>query len=290
VIEQRIQLSDGRTLAAAEVGDPDGMPVLLSHGFPGSRLGVQFGAAEAQRHGIRLIAFDRPGWGASDPCRGRRLKDWPRDIAEAADRLGCPRFNLVGLSGGAPFALACAAALAQRVGVVALVCGLGPLEAMRTGDGMMRHNRIGLTLASRHPWLVRPAMAVASPLVRRFFDLAIDNLARHAGPADREVLADAEIRGTLGREFREAFRQGGEGASADALIYVADWGFQLASIETPVHLWHGDDDRVVPITMAHWIAARIPGVRANYHAGEGHFSIVVRRMSDIFTVLRTDPA
>lgn len=288
--EQRIQLSDGRTLAAAEVGDPDGLPVIYSHGFPGSRLGVQLGEVDAKRHGIRLIGFDRPGWGASDPLRGRRLSDWPADIAEAADQLGCARFNLIGVSGGSPFALACAAALPERVGRSAIVCGLGPVAAMHKGDGMMWHNRLGLTLAARARWLVRPAMGVAGPLLKRFFGIAIDHLARHAGPADRAVLTDPTIRDILGREFREAFRHGGAGAAADGLIYGADWELDLAAIRPQVYLWHGEDDRIVPPAMARWVAKRIPGVRASYHTGEGHFSIVINRLAEIFDVLRVDPA
>jgi pimeloyl-ACP methyl ester carboxylesterase len=290
VIEHRIQLSDGRTLAAAEVGDPDGAPVIYSHGFPGSRLGARLGEVEAKRHGIRLIAFDRPGWGKSDPLRGRRLRDWPKDIAEAADHLDCARFNLVGVSGGAPFALACAAAFPDRVGRSAIVCGLGPVEAMHKGDGMMWHNRIGLTLASRARWLVRPVMGVSGPLLKRFFGIAIDNLARHAGPADRAVLTDPVIRDLLGREFREAFRHGGAGAAADGLIYGADWGLDLAAIKSPVYLWHGEDDRIVPLAMAQWVAKRIPGVNASYHPGEGHFSMAINHLAEIFGVLRIAPA
>ena len=288
--EHRIQLPDGRTLAAMEVGVPDGTPVIYSHGFPGSRLGAQLGEAEAQRQKIRLIAFDRPGWGESDPLPRRRLTDWPEDIATAADRLGCPRFNLVGVSGGAPFALACASALPDRVGRTGLVCGLGPVAAMHKGDGMMWHNRVGLTVAARARWLVRPTMGVAGPLLKYFFRIAIDNLTRHSGSADRAVLTDPEIRDILGREFREGFRQGGAGAAADGLIYGADWGLDLAAIRSPVHLWHGEDDRIVPVAMARWVADKIPAVHASYYPGEGHFSIVIRHLDRIFSVLRADPA
>ncbi len=216
--------------------------------------------------------------------------DWPRDISEAADQLGCSRFNLVGVSGGAPFALACALAMPERVGRVGILCGLGPVAAMHKGDGMTWHNRLGLTLASRARWLVRPAMAVAGPLLKRFFDVAIDHLARVSGPADRAVLLDPTIRETLGREFREAFRHGGGGAAADALIYGADWDLDLAAIEPPVFLWHGDDDRIVPLKMARWVAERIPGVKAVYRPGDGHFSIVVRHFEECFEVLRAAPA
>ena len=222
--------------------------------------------------------------------RGRQLSDWPRDIVEAADHLDCARFNLVGVSGGGPFALACATALPDRVGRTAIVCGLGPVAAMHRGDGMMWHNRAGLTLASRAPWLVAPLMGVAAPLLKRFFKVAIDNLARHAGAHDRAVLADSTVRKIFEREFREAFRHGGAGATADGLIYGADWGLDLAAIKGPVYLWHGEDDRIVPPAMARWVAGRIPGVHANYLSGEGHFSIVIHRLAEVFDTLRVDPA
>ncbi|MDH3626475.1 MAG: alpha/beta hydrolase [Acidobacteriota bacterium] len=285
MIEHRINLTDGRTLAAAEFGDPGGTPVIYSHGFPGSRLGGELGQAAATQHRVRLIAFDRPGWGASTPQRGRRLADWPDDIAQAADQLECPRFNLVGVSGGAPFALACAAALPDRVDRVGLVCGLGPIEAMHRDDGMMGHTRFGLTLASRTPWLVRPVLAIVGPLLRHFFRPAVANLIRHAGEADRATLTDPEIRPVLEREFREGFRQGGAGASADALIYGNDWGLEFAAIQAEVSLWHGDADRVVPSSLAHWVAARIPDAKTNFHPGEGHFSIVIRYLPEILNVL-----
>lgn len=290
MVEHRIELPDGRILAAAEVGDPNGRPAIYAHGFPGSRLGVRIGDDEARERGIRLIAFDRPGWGVSDKRRGRRLTDWPADIAAAADRLGLERFDLVGVSGGAPFTLACAAALPHRVGRVVLVCGLGPVAAMRAGDGMIWHNRLGLTLASRARWMVRPVLYVAGPVLRRFFRVAIANLTRHSASTDRAVLTDPSIREVLGAEFVEGFRQGGAGAADDALIYGTDWGLDLNAIRSPVFLFHGDADRIVPVSMARWLAEHLPGVRATYIRDAGHFSIVVRHLGTIFDVLRTDPA
>jgi len=289
MIEHRVSLPDGRCLAAAEVGEPAGTPVIYAHGFPGSRLGVDLAAKEARKSGVRLIGFDRPGWGESDPLPGRRLIDWPRDVAAAADELGCPRFNLLGISGGMPFTLACAALLPDRVGHVAVVCGLGPVAAMREIEGMMWHNRIGLAMAGWTPWLVRPTMALVGPILKRLSGVAIDNLARSAGPADRAVLTDPAIRAILGREFREAFRHGGAGAAADGLIYGSAWGLDLAAIEPPVHLWHGEADRVVPIAMARWIVERMPRIHATFHPEDGHFSIITGRLSEILEVLRTAP-
>ena len=153
----------------------------------------------------------------------------------------------------------------------------------------MWHNRVGLALARHTPWVVRPTMALVSPLLKRFFGLAIGNLIRHSDSADREVLTDPKIRAILGREFREAFHQGGAGAAADSLIYGTDWDFDLAAIRPPVHLWHGEADRVVPVAMARWILERMPAASANLRAGEGHFSIIIRSLDEILEVLRADP-
>lgn len=287
--EHRIRLPGGRTLAAAEVGSPKGTAVFLFHGFPGSRLGVQLAHEEAQRQGIRLIAIDRPGWGQSDPLRGRRLHDWPADLVAAADRLHCDRFNVLGLSGGAPFALASAVAEPDRIGRVGLLCGLGPVAAMRKGDGMIWHNRLGLTLASRARWLLKPILIVVGPLLGHLHGFAISNLVRHSRAADRATLNDPWVRQIFGREFREGFRSGA-GAAADACIYGADWDLDFAAIRQRVYLWHGEDDVIVPVSMARWIAERIPDVRATYYPGEGHFSIVVNQLPEVLEVLRVRPA
>ncbi|NIM01968.1 MAG: alpha/beta fold hydrolase [Acidobacteria bacterium] len=287
--EHRIRLPGGRTLAAAEVGDPDGTPLFLFHGFPGSRLGVQLAHEEAQRQGVRLIALDRPGWGQSDPLRGRRLHDWPADLTAAADRLHCDRFNVLGLSGGAPFSLASAAAVPDRIGRVGVLCGLGPVAAMRKGDGMIWHNRLGLKLASRARWLVGPALIVAAPLLRHLSGFAIDNLTRHSGAADRAALSDPWVRQVFGREFREGFRSGA-GAAVDARIYGAAWDLDFAAIVPPVFLWHGEADTIVPVSMARWVADKIPDVHPTYYPGEGHFSVVLNHLPEIVEVMRVRPA
>src|SRR3954471_17322215 len=95
-----ITLPGGRRLGYAKYGDPDAMPVLYCHGFPSCRLEPSMLPVS----GIRLIALDRPGYGLSEPLPGRTLRDWPRDVAAAADALGLHRFAVVGVSGGAPYA------------------------------------------------------------------------------------------------------------------------------------------------------------------------------------------
>src|SRR5690606_26673026 len=115
---------DGRRLAVEQRGRPDGHPVFLLHGTPGSRLGPRPRASVLYRLGIRLITFDRPGYGGSDRMRGRRVADVAADVACIADALGLGAFAVVGRSGGAPHALACAALMPDRVTRVAALVGL----------------------------------------------------------------------------------------------------------------------------------------------------------------------
>src|SRR5688572_28104051 len=120
-----LTLSDGRKVGIAEFGAPAGRPVVYCHGFPASRLEARLAHEAAKEVGARLIALDRPGYGLSDFQPGRRIGDWPRDVVEAADALGVQRFAMLGVSGGAPYALACAALLPERITALGVVCGLG---------------------------------------------------------------------------------------------------------------------------------------------------------------------
>lgn len=280
-----LRLRDGRTLASAEFGDPSGTPLFYFHGYPGSRLEAQLGHDAAVRRGIRLIALDRPGFGRSDRCPRRRLSDWPDDVTDAADELGLERFAVAGVSGGGPFAIACAARLGERLTAAGVLCGLGPPESRRRGDGMMWHNRLGLTLAARLPWLARPALLAIGPLLPRLCGIAIANLRRHVADCDRETLASPEVLRTVTAAFREGLSRGGAGMAEDGRIFGRSWDFDPSSIRLPVHVWHGECDLVVPVSMGRWVAAAIPGSEATYYSDEGHFSIVVRRIDEVFAVL-----
>ena len=146
--EHRLRLADGRTLACLEFGDPAGPPVLYFHGYPGSRLEARVAADAARRLGLRLLAVDRPGFGQSTFQAGRTVGGWAADVAALADHLALERFSLVGVSGGAPYALACAAQLSHRLARVALVCPLGPLDVANGREGMLAQDRVMLALAT----------------------------------------------------------------------------------------------------------------------------------------------
>jgi len=127
ILDAQVSLSDGRSLAYAVWGDPDGQTVLLFHGAPGSRMFTPDPDLTA-RAGVRLVTVDRPGYGRSDADPGRTILDWPADILQLADAIQAPRFAIAAHSSGGPYALACAVQLSNRISAVTLVSCPAPYD------------------------------------------------------------------------------------------------------------------------------------------------------------------
>jgi pimeloyl-ACP methyl ester carboxylesterase len=269
-----IRLADQRALAYEEFGDPGGRPVVYFHGTPGSRQEVSLLAEDAKRVGVRLIAVDRPGYGRSDFQPDRALLDWPRDATALVDHLRLEQFSILGISGGVPYALACAHAMPSRLRAVAIVCGLAPIADPRLLQSMNPLARAGVSMGARWPLLHRVFFGgLVAGTLRRFPEMAFQVLGAGQSRADRETVRDPRIRAVLVESVREALRQGGRGAAWDLVLYSRPWGFALEDVRVPVHLWHGEDDRTVPPEFGRFLAARLPDCRAEFLPGEGHFSL-----------------
>ncbi len=279
-----IQLPDARFLAFKEFGDRDGIPVFGIHGTPGSRLQLAPTSRMPLPAGIRLIAPDRPGYGLSTFHRGRRLTDWPGDVAAIADYLGIERFAVMGISGGGPHALACAHALAPRLIGVACVSGVGPLSDPRASEGMLFLNRLLTTLARRAQWLMRAVFNVQMRQMERNPEKAIDALIRRLPPADRAVLEDREFRANMMADMHLNSPTAGIAAAQDFEVFAGDWGFALEEIAVPVHFWQGGVDRNVPARHAELMAARTPRATLHRHPDEGHF-LVVQHLGEILATI-----
>ena len=126
---QVVRAPDRRSLSVESVGDPDGTPVFLLHGTPGSRKGPRPRGIVLYRLGIRLISYDRPGYPGSDRLPGRTVADAAEDVRIIAEFFEIDRFSVVGRSGGAPHALACAALLSDQVISAAALGSLAPYDA-----------------------------------------------------------------------------------------------------------------------------------------------------------------
>ena len=276
-----ITLGDGRKLGYAQFGDPHGTPVFYFHGFPGSRVEAHLLHDIAARRGVRVIALERPGYGLSDFLPGRTIVDWPADVAEAADTFGLDRFAVIGISGGGPYACACARYLGERLTTAAIVCGLGPVESHDAREPMMHAARLGFFLGRNTPGLLRLVYRGLGSMIADRTENILDAWTHRAPQPDRAVLTDPAMRSMLLATFREAVRSGADGLAHDLILYSRPWGFELEEIAVPVVLWHGEVDATVPPSHGREVARRIHQCRATFYPGEGHFSIAVNHAEEI---------
>ncbi len=270
----------------AEFGDADGAPLFYCHGLPASRLEGRLFDPAAIRNRVRLIAIDRPGFGLSDTKERFQLADWPDDMANLADALGIAQFSVLGVSAGGPYALACGWKMPKRVHRVGVVCGLGPVYDSTALGEMKPASRISFFIARRAPWLLR---IIYNPLtvryIRRHPEVLVLILGSGASSSDRLLFERTDVREMLFASWRQALRAGAEGPLAELQRFIVPWGFDPSAIEVPVHLWHGTDDTVVPVSHGHRYARSIKDVRSRFPAGEGHFSVPVQYADEIIRTL-----
>jgi pimeloyl-ACP methyl ester carboxylesterase len=270
-----VRVPDGRAIALEEYGDPAGPVVLYFHGWPASRLE----AGLIPDLPVRMLSLDRPGYGRSSPMPGRTLLDWAADVDYVTTRLGIAQFHVVGLSGGGPYAAACAYALPGRVLSLSLVSPVPPPELVSPRDpGIGLLFRLG-----RHPRMAHRLFAMARPLLRRRLITPRTLVGKSLPAADRDVLTRPMLAG-LGRAWREGFRRGVHGALSDAQIYARPWGFDLAEISASTSLWIGGQDSLIPERALAPYAA-IPGVKWIRLADEGHYSLAIRHANAIVAEL-----
>jgi pimeloyl-ACP methyl ester carboxylesterase len=265
--------SDGRTLAFFERGAADGMPVLVCHGTPGSRLTRHPDPEMYERHGVRMVAYDRPGYGRSDPHLGRSVSDAASDIAAIADELGFERFAVVGGSGGAPHALACGALLADRVVRVGALVTPAPSDSpdfdFFTDLAQINVKEFGAALEGREA--IEAHLQPYVDELRRSPEAVVEEISAELPDRDRAILAREEVRAVLIDSFVEAVRQGARGWADDDLAFAKPWGFDLEQVEAETRLWQGELDVLAPRSHGEFVASRPPNARFELLEGGGHF-------------------
>lgn len=280
--ERNVHLADGRTLRVLEDGDPHGRPVFSLHGSPGSRLLYRKHVEDATRRGLRLIGYDRPGYGGSTTLRGRSIVDAAYDVRAVAETLGLDRFAVWGHSSGGHHALGCAAALPDRVVAVATLAGDSPYTEV-TAEGLdwfrgMSDWQAGFfrqMISDPSTWEAELVVPATDEMLNP--DRIRESLSALLSDADRSAFTDelVEYVGAVGRENQRA---GNAGARDDSLAEVKPWGFGVSAIRVPVQIWHGKQDRFVPFSMGQWLAAHLPRVDVHLEPGDGHLTLFEHRI------------
>lgn len=286
---QTLRLKNGRKIGYAEYGDPQGRPTFWFHGFPDSRLEAQFSDEPAKSMGVRVVSLDRPGYGLSDYQSSRKILDWPETVTEVADSLGFDRFGVIGVSGGGPYAASCALKLAERLTGVCLVSGLGPSDEKEAMKGYPLFTRLSFKSYRWFPWQAHFAMWWVSFALKRWPERASEMMLRRLPPSDKEIMTRPEVKEGFRAVTREAFRQGSRATAHDLNLYARPWGFGEDEITTPVEIWHGDADTIVPFSMGLYQAKTIPNAAAHFYKDEGHF-LVVDRVAEMLAAAVGDPA
>ena len=274
-IDNVIQLSDKRRLAYAEYGEPDGAPVFLFHGLPGSRLSWGLIPDNPFPPGLRIIAPDRPGYGQSEPKIYTALLDWVDDITELADALELEKFAVVGVSGGGPGALACAWKIPERLTSVGAVACPAPTNAPGVFKGMSSTNRFFMKLAWHFPWLSTLNVRFLASVIRRNPSRYINTMIFKMHDVDKLILARPEIQDMLIKDFSEALREGSQGMVNDmSANHGHPWGFPLDKIRIKVHFWFCKLDLSIPPAMGKYLSNIVPNCETTLVPEAGHLWIL----------------
>jgi pimeloyl-ACP methyl ester carboxylesterase len=288
--EDSVQLENGGVIAFEEYGDASGVPVIFCHGWPSSRTMARLTDDAARDLGIRIISPDRPGISGSTLQPNRKLSDWPPIVRQLVDHLGIGEFRALGISGGAPYAYATAAAMPERVRAIAIVSGATPIVDLAHHEGLLPLYRWMLALHRSQPQLLRRLFCLAQPILSlrppvRLRPLILKILMLR--PCDEESLRDSAAFEAVFESQQRAWRGSADGMIADAQIYAQPWGFSLEEVGVPVRLWHGNEDRAFSVRLAEEIANRLPDCKARYVDDAGHYSLPIRHIREILQDLIT---
>jgi pimeloyl-ACP methyl ester carboxylesterase len=237
---------------------------------------------DAAARGLRLISYDRPGYGGSSPQPGRSVADCAGDVRAICAELGIDRLAMWGMSGGGPHVLACAALLPDLVTAAASLASVAPYDA----EGLDYYAGMGEENADDDRLFFTDEAAARAQTDKDREEIlatppedaakAIESLLT---PADAAVLRGG-LAEYLASSERDALAPGSQGWWDDNCT-LRPWGFDLADITIPVLLLHGRQDMFVPFGHGEWLAAHIPGVEARLLDDDGHLTLLQNRVPEV---------
>ena len=278
-----VHTTDGRELCVESMRDSAGVPTFLLAGTPNCRHLADVWVDDAEGRGLRLIGYDRPGYGGSTAQQGRTVADCAADVRTIADEFAVDRFLIWGFSGGGPHVLACAALLPDRVIAATTVGSPAPFNA----PGLDYFAGMGeLNVEDMQLYLNDPATAREKARTdwAEYVKISGEELGTAwqtlLSPVDQAVLT-GEVADWFANYIHDGLAPGDEGWWDDGVAHMEPWGFDFKSIRVPVSVWHGREDKFVPFQHGEWLAAHIPGVTPVLSETDGHLNLLVDRVGDI---------
>jgi pimeloyl-ACP methyl ester carboxylesterase len=276
VDEKRIEI-DGGTWAVRQSGSPGGRSLVYFHGTPSSRLEPAFADELCAELGVRLVSFDRPGYGESTPAPFS-LASVAHATGVLADRLSIESFATTGHSGGGPFALACGAVLGERVRVVGVTSGAGPFDRVPGLMEILDDNDTAAVALLPDVDAAATQFAVGFEPFRALGQLPradiVEGFRQMCSARDNELLDRPELARAIADGLAAALVQGTAGAGWDNVAWVGPWDIDVEDVRRPVHLWYGGEDRFCPATIGPWLAEHLPDATLHYRERDGHLGVM----------------
>ena len=272
--EQSILLADDRRLSVAQCGTRGGTPVIYLHGTPGSRLNRYPFDDDLLELGVRLITYDRPGYGGSTRDFGRCVADAAKDVRAIIEDFELSRVPVFGHSGGGPHALACAARLGDLISRAASVAGIAPYDSSDEdwALGFPESTQSEFRAALTGPETLEDYLVKTNEFLDEG-DAAPDLVMPGVPDVDGRFLSDPSVKDVMSNAMKLAIEPGLGGWIDDDIEFVTGWGFELTDIHVPCSLWHGVLDSLVPARHATLLASQMPRAELHLKEGEGHSSM-----------------
>lgn len=271
----------GKRIFFQEWGQYDKPVIILFHGFPGCADHGKLMTATPHLKKFRLISFDRPGYGKSDFQPQLTPIKLAEQIKNFIDYLRIDKFSILSVSGGAPFSMAMAYLLKERVQKLTSVAGVAPLT--------LKNFRF-MNSRQRKAWLIRNLVPnrMLNFGVQKIWNSKFKNSDRlffkqvkNFSEVDQAVLKHPVIGEALLDYTKHSLSQGPDSVLADLKIYSKSWGFPLSKIQCPVTLWHGSEDDVVHYRFAEDMSRKLPKAQLMFIEGEGHYSLQLNCRDEI---------
>jgi len=284
-----LTLSDGRKLAFAEFGKQDGYPVLYFHSSPGSRLDpLLLGDEVFNQFGLRVIAPDRPGMGASDFQPDRGFSNWPEDVISLTEALGINKFSVLGVSGGGGYAAVCAAKIPEKLNKVVIASGAWQIDSKtlrNIGFPMNLQWQLAKYVPILLPIMLRMMIKMMSQPPKGGFDQDSMPPNKIMPAADHAAMVQPDRIAVLQQTLSEVLKQGNKGPVWDMCLIVREWDFNQAEIQIPLTLFHGEQDRNFPVGVVQQIVKRLPRAEFITYPEDGHISTYVNHFDEIAKAL-----